>query len=563
VQFFTIRDYKRFTIIMAFKPEKFTYQPLQEPMDFRLLELLPGERDKTLKCSLTHSSLTSHPYYHAVSYTWGTSDLLQEIELCGVVCSIRANLFDFLQQLRLTYAAVTLWVDALCINQNDILEKNIQVPLMGLIYSYAKSVLVWLGPQADGSEEYFDFCNPIPLESQSLHSSVPKNVDSNATNPISAAIASLQRRAYWTRTWIIQEIVLASDIHIFCGDRFSHWPNFTLHMPDRDTDNQAIGMRNPTHPLGKLKQLRIVGTELTLRQLLFQCYMSRCSDPRDLIYGLLNIAKDTKDNPSSIAADYSCSLETLFLQSMSCCSLPQMYDGISCLQFCDTLSTRLGVDLGRALACAKETLQFSPTSALAEKLTSRSYFAKLTRFGRFLTQPPAADGNSLQDFASAQAESKIPHPLTQHTVREIPGTKSLHHMWSFDIPEATDTIFILNFESPTNPSQRLACICRPIHHNADEYGVIPYRVVGLGVIPRQSNGDEECERELDMQATHVFLRDDLHFLHGRVVADSIPGYGLEVGLLELIRLCIFARVAGSFVRWSIDDTTAAEHWKWA
>ena len=548
---------------MAFKPENFTYQPLQEPMDFRLLELLPGERDETLKCSLTHSSLTSHPYYHAVSYTWGTPGHFQEIELCGVAHSIQANLFDFLQQLRLTYGAVTLWVDALCINQKDILEKNIQIPLMGLIYSYAKSVLVWLGPQADGSEEYFDSCNQIPSESQSLRSSIPKNVDSDATNPISAAIASLQRRNYWARTWIIQEIVLASDIHIFCGDRFSHWPNFILHMPDHDTDNQAIGMRNPTHPFGKLRKLRTIATRLTLRQLLFQCYMSRCSDPRDLFYSLLNIAKDTKDNPGSIVADYSCSLETLFLQSMSCCPLPQIvYDGIPCLQFCDTLSTRLGVDLGRALALAKEILQFSPTSALAEKLASRPYFVKLIRFGRFITQPPATDGNSLQDSASSQGESKIQHPLTQYTVREIPGTKSLHYMWSFDIPEATDTIFILNFESPTNPSQRLACICRPIHHDADEYGVIPYRVVGLGVIPHPSNDDEERERELDMQAIHAFLRGDLHSLHGRVVNDSIPGYGLEVGLLELIRLCMFARVAGSFVCWSIDNTTAAEHWQW-
>lgn len=60
--------------------------------------------------------------------------------------SIQANLFDFLQHLRLNYADVVLWGDALCIDQSDILEKNIQVPLMGLIYSYAESVLAWLGP---------------------------------------------------------------------------------------------------------------------------------------------------------------------------------------------------------------------------------------------------------------------------------------------------------------------------------------------------------------------------------------------------------------------------------
>lgn len=75
--------------------------------------------------------------------------------------SIQANLFDFLQQLRLNYADVALWVDALCIDQSHISEKNIQVPLMGLIYSYAELVLVWLGPQADGSEEYFDSCNKV------------------------------------------------------------------------------------------------------------------------------------------------------------------------------------------------------------------------------------------------------------------------------------------------------------------------------------------------------------------------------------------------------------------
>lgn len=82
--------------------------PLQEPMDFRVLELFPGEQDETLNCSLTHCSLILHPYYHAVPYTWRTPGLFQEIELCGAAHSIHANLFDFLQQLRLNCAAVTL-----------------------------------------------------------------------------------------------------------------------------------------------------------------------------------------------------------------------------------------------------------------------------------------------------------------------------------------------------------------------------------------------------------------------------------------------------------------------
>ena len=544
---------------MTFNLDRFVYRPLQEPMQFRLLELMPGERDRTLKCSLTHHSLTSHVDYDAVSYTWGTPGLCQDIELDGVAHSISANLFDFLQRLRLTDVAVTLWVDALCINQDDVPEKNIQVPLMGLIYSYAKSVLVWLGPHADGSEEYFDFCSSIP-ELQSLQSRSRKAVVSDATTHILAAIASLQRRTYWTRTWIIQELVLASDIYVFCGDRSVPWPDFCLTMPGHDVGTQAIGMKNPTHPFGKLTQLRIVATRLTLRQLLFQCHMSKCSEPRDLIYALLNIAEDTKDSSASIVIDYSCSLETVFLQSMSFCT-PVVYDGISCLQLCDTLATRLEVDLGRVLACAMEMLKTSSTSVLVQRLAFASYFAKLIRFGRFIT-PPATNGNSLQDSKSSQLESKTQHPLTQYTVREIPGTKSLHHMWSFDILEATDTIFILDVECPTIRSQRLACVCRPVHHNADEYGVIPYQLVGLGVIPYQFNDHEKCARELDMQATHPFLYSDLRSLHGRMVIDSIPGYRLKVGLLELIRLCMFARVAGSFVPWRIEINPGVEHWQW-
>ena len=481
--------------------------------------------------------------------------------------SIQKNLFDFLKQLRLTYAGVPLWVDAICINQNDTLEKNIQVPLMGLIYSHAKSVLTWLGPHADGSEEYFDFCNRISSDSQSFNSyrsRLRERVESDATDHTSAAIASLQRRTYWTRTWIIQEIALASDIRVFCGDRFSHWSNFIYSMPEHDIDDQEIGMRNPTHTLGKMSKLRIVATRLTLRQLLFQCHMSRCSDPRDLVYGLLNVAMDTKDRPGSIVVDYSSSLEKLFLQSMTCCSLSQTgYDGISCLQFCDTLSIRLEVDLGRAIVCAKEILKSCPTSDLAENLTSRSYFAKLTRFGRYTTQPPAENGNSQQNPASSQTEDKTQQPFTQYTVHEIPGKTTLHHMRSFDTPDANDTIFVLNFESPTIPSQRLACVCRPIHHDVDDYGVLPYGVVGLGVIPHKFNDDKEGERELDMQAILGLLRSDLHTLHGQVVSDSIPGYGLEVGLLELMGLCMFARVAGLFVHWSIDDMTTAEHWQWS
>jgi hypothetical protein len=136
-------------------------------------------------------------------------------------------------------------------------------------------------------------------------------------------------------------------------------------------------------------------------------------------------------------------------------------------------------------------------------------------------------------------------------------------MWSFDDPEATDTIFMLNFESPTDPSHGLACICRPFHYDADEYGVIPYSIIGLGAIPQSFLDGDKREHEQHLQVTSALLHGDLQSIHGRKVSDGISGYGLEVSLPELISLCRFARITGSFVRWSIDEVTADDHWQWS
>lgn len=89
--------------------------------------------------------------------------------------------------------------------------------------------------------------------------------------------------------------------------------------------------------------------------------MTRCSEPRDLIYGLLNIAKDTVETPDVIIPDYCNSIETLFWQTMSACLYA--HDRIPCLKFCDTLATRLDLNLERVLECANEMLGSSPAKS--------------------------------------------------------------------------------------------------------------------------------------------------------------------------------------------------------
>lgn len=143
---------------------------------------------------------------------------------------------------------------------------------MGLIYSTAQSVLVWLGPEADGSKEYLEYRKHgrnTKTESENLSKIPhrPKFLDKSATiAPMSTATTSLWRRDYGTRTWVIQEIVLARNIHIFCGDQSTPWPHFWLSMPEDDVDDQPVGMRNALHQFGRLQKLRNVAERLTLRQ---------------------------------------------------------------------------------------------------------------------------------------------------------------------------------------------------------------------------------------------------------------------------------------------------------
>lgn len=119
----------------------------------RLMTLLPGVRGTPLKCHITEHQDHSDTPYDALSYTWGESLPSEGIAVCqsantehadGYI-SITPNLFEALLRLRSDDTPRTLWIDALCINQDDLQEKAQQVAHMGRVYSGASQVVVWLG----------------------------------------------------------------------------------------------------------------------------------------------------------------------------------------------------------------------------------------------------------------------------------------------------------------------------------------------------------------------------------------------------------------------------------
>jgi hypothetical protein len=120
-----------------------------EAQHIRVLTLeQSAQHDSIITCSLAAVSLSesARPQYEALSYVWGEAAERNEILLDGQPTSITRNLWTALKYIRKSGTSRTLWIDAICINQNDMHERNEQVRQMGQIYSQASRVLIWLGP---------------------------------------------------------------------------------------------------------------------------------------------------------------------------------------------------------------------------------------------------------------------------------------------------------------------------------------------------------------------------------------------------------------------------------
>jgi hypothetical protein len=134
------------------------YQPLKTSVnEIRILSLLPAsERSSEICCKLHTVSLDSNPVYIALSYCWGdptnprrilldhcvkeVSDQRESLAYSLTAYQVTANLHEALSSLRDPEDTISLWVDALCINQDDLEERSLQVLRMTAIYRSAMKV---------------------------------------------------------------------------------------------------------------------------------------------------------------------------------------------------------------------------------------------------------------------------------------------------------------------------------------------------------------------------------------------------------------------------------------
>jgi len=131
---------------------EFSYQPLQKD-EFRVLELLPGPKCSKLRGKLHSYTVGNHQPYEAVSYCWA----LQQTDGSKISpeegSNISPTLVSALRHLRWPDKSRYLWIDQVCVNQEDVAERNSQVQnMMGKIYSNADHLIIWLGNEGDSSQ---------------------------------------------------------------------------------------------------------------------------------------------------------------------------------------------------------------------------------------------------------------------------------------------------------------------------------------------------------------------------------------------------------------------------
>ncbi|KAL2063855.1 hypothetical protein VTL71DRAFT_4349 [Oculimacula yallundae] len=301
----------------------------QDPTEFRLVTIHRGVSPNPISVTLATHRLDNHPPYEALSYVWGPFDEASPdlIQLNGSWITTTINLSQALYALRKKENERTMWIDAICINQDDLDERSSQVRLMRNIYRSSSTTVVWLGTDTFLSTPTFAFLKGIgvQLTPANLSTSVyfiqqkePEDkvlqqlvTDEKARRLVQRGFyGDIGKRDFWTRIWVVQEVALSSRVSIVCGDNEMDWEDFhqVVWVVDQasnkatvtPTDEGNIGGLSNIETFAVLQKLVTRGFKIKLSDALALLRRSRSTDPRDMVYGLLGLISQT-----SIQPDYS------------------------------------------------------------------------------------------------------------------------------------------------------------------------------------------------------------------------------------------------------------------
>ncbi|RFU27850.1 hypothetical protein B7463_g8502, partial [Scytalidium lignicola] len=345
------------------------YHPLystNERIQIRLCSLLPANFESTIKCNIENFDLNYELEFEALSYTWGNPTERIPIEVNDETMLVTKNLATALVYLRNKSNSRSLWVDAICINQDDVDERSAQVASMVKIYRSAKRVISWLGIRDSFFDPFIEmeYATLLFRHIRFLKEYPPfqKYVESNGSQkPYSGfqdhkdtfnnGIYSLQlligerereKPEYWQRAWIIQEVASARALILQSGPyviseedidlvtNFISCPKIAFLMDGRYEQRKLRShlqsnffvpisiYRSLLYPNEEDKEkraARICGS-LKLLTLLRHNRSRFCADKRDKVYSVLGLSDLTNSNHPAILIDYKKSIPKVYIETV-------------------------------------------------------------------------------------------------------------------------------------------------------------------------------------------------------------------------------------------------------
>jgi hypothetical protein len=327
----------------------FIYTPLKNSKtEIRLFELFPGRGQ--LQGLLSHCDLdTVKGTYDALSYCWGEQTKTVVININDCTLSIGKNLYAALKSIRRLQGRLRIWVDALCINQDDTQEKNAQVPFMKDIFFNGRRTFAWLGLDdiftslafkemkmvARWERKHGDRAEVGWRQWRKMHM---EEDDMDVFTRIMGSLdlldwsrRSILVRPWFSRCWVVQEIATSKAVTIICGKYHIDWSDmetaFKVFLESDDETHALISIRHRFHN----------SDTNHLETLLWRTNTFQTTDPRDRIFSLLGlVSQDSEmasDGPQGsagdmIRVDYGVSIRDVYIEATMQCLIRTGSTGI-------------------------------------------------------------------------------------------------------------------------------------------------------------------------------------------------------------------------------------------
>jgi hypothetical protein len=322
--------------------------------EIRLVKILES-RNGVITCELRVVSLIERPAYIAISYTWGPSTNEEEKKgvssarshriICnGYSISVTENLYNFLN--RATdhpwLDSCHMWIDIICINQSDLLERTSQVKLMATIYSSANTVVAWLGEEDEHIEQSFGLIKALGRHDiEVIKRITPRNFDKEEIlAPLSPcgnvshwnSLAKFFQRRYFSRVWIIQEMTLATNRLAVSGRHTCSWDDIVIvsHLLTVTSWTRwlctggklaAVNSHQSNHTIPNLiesiRRTRAADERKILLYSLIRARRFMASNPRDKVYALLGIAGCSVLEKAKLAPIYDIAVADTYTNAAS------------------------------------------------------------------------------------------------------------------------------------------------------------------------------------------------------------------------------------------------------